>query len=102
MHPALSATAAPPPPNYSPSSQIWLVSYELQWTPAPLPADAPDEKFSEGRALEHVRVLATDIYDRQVRAGFTHEYRGWRAAGSSLANPNPQPYGGHGGHVHTC
>lgn len=33
---------------------------------APLGADAPLDRFSEARAIEHVRVLAEDIGGRQV------------------------------------
>lgn len=34
--------------------------------PPPLPADAPLSAFSEGRALQHLRVLTKDIGQRQV------------------------------------
>lgn len=32
----------------------------------PLPMDAPPHRFSEARAIEHVRVLSKDIGGRQV------------------------------------
>lgn len=33
---------------------------------SPLPFDAPIDRFSEARAVEHIRVLAEEIDGRQV------------------------------------
>uniref|UniRef100_A0A061S918 Endoplasmic reticulum metallopeptidase 1-like n=1 Tax=Tetraselmis sp. GSL018 TaxID=582737 RepID=A0A061S918_9CHLO len=43
-----------------------VVVYVALWCPKPVPLDGPAHLFSEGRALEHVRVLTEQIGERQV------------------------------------
>ena len=53
------------------SLQSFDVYYWVYWTPVPLTKDAESQKFSEERALHHVRVLSEEIGFRQVSDSLT-------------------------------
>lgn len=53
---------------YGVSSYLAYSAIHMKFV-APLGADAPLDRFSEARAIEHVRVLAEEIGGRQVSGG---------------------------------
>lgn len=58
---------------YGVSSYLAYSAIHMKFV-APLGADAPLDRFSEARAIEHVRVLSEEIGGRQVRGGVAYSF----------------------------